>query len=40
MAKQREYGRKAICVQRVHMEGLIAPATYVEEDGLVGRQWE
>jgi hypothetical protein len=26
--------------QRVHMEGLIAPATYVAEDGLVGHKWE
>ena len=26
--------------QRVHMEGPMAPATYVAEDGLVGHQWE
>jgi hypothetical protein len=26
--------------QRVHMEGLTAPATYVAEDRLVGYQWE
>jgi hypothetical protein len=25
---------------RVHMEGPMAPATYVAEDGLVGHQWE
>jgi hypothetical protein len=26
--------------QRVHMEGPMALATYVAEDGLVGHQWE
>jgi hypothetical protein len=26
--------------QRVHIEGLMAPAAYVAEDGLVGHQWE
>ena len=26
--------------QRVHMVGLMAPAAYVAEDGLVGHQWE
>ena len=26
--------------QRVHMEGPMAPAAYVAEDGLVGYQWE
>jgi hypothetical protein len=26
--------------QRVHMEGPMALATYVAEDGLVGRQWD
>ena len=26
--------------QRVHMEGPMAPAAYVAEDGLVGHQWE
>jgi hypothetical protein len=26
--------------QRVHMEGLMAPAAYIAEDGLVGHQWE
>jgi hypothetical protein len=26
--------------QTVHMEGLMAPAPYVAEDGLVGHQWE
>ena len=25
---------------RVHMEGPMAPATYVAEDGLVRHQWE
>jgi hypothetical protein len=25
---------------RVHMEGPMAPATYVAEDGLYGHQWE
>jgi hypothetical protein len=26
--------------QRVHMEGPVALAKYVAEDGLVGHQWE
>jgi hypothetical protein len=26
--------------QRVHMEGPMALATYVAEDGFVGHQWE
>jgi hypothetical protein len=26
--------------QRVHMNGPMAPAAYVTEDGLVGHQWE
>jgi hypothetical protein len=26
--------------QRVHMEGPMAPAAYVAEDGIVGHQWE
>ena len=26
--------------QRVHMEGPMAPAAYVAEDGLVGHHWE
>jgi hypothetical protein len=26
--------------QRVHLEGLTAPVTYVAEDGLVRNQWE
>ena len=26
--------------QRVHMEGSMAPVTYVAEDGLVWHQWE
>ena len=26
--------------QRVHIEGPMALATYVAEDGLVGHQWE
>ena len=26
--------------QRVHMEGPMAPATYVAEDVLVGHQWD
>ena len=26
--------------QRIHMEGPMAPAAYVAEDGLVGHQWE
>jgi hypothetical protein len=26
--------------QRTHMEGPMAPAVYVAEDGLVGYQWE
>jgi hypothetical protein len=26
--------------QRVHMEGSIALAAYVAEDGLIGQQWE
>jgi hypothetical protein len=26
--------------QRVHMEGPIAPAAYIAEDGLIGHQWE
>jgi hypothetical protein len=26
--------------QRVHMEGPMAPAGYVAEDGLVSHQWE
>jgi hypothetical protein len=26
--------------QRLHMEGPMAPAVYVAEDGLVGYQWE
>jgi hypothetical protein len=26
--------------QRVHMEGPMASAAYVVEDGLVGHQWE
>jgi hypothetical protein len=26
--------------QRIHIEGLIAPAAYVAKDGLVGHQWE
>jgi hypothetical protein len=26
--------------QRVQMEGPMAPAAYVAEDGLVGHQWE
>jgi hypothetical protein len=26
--------------QRVHMEGFMALAAYVAEDGLVGYQWE
>ena len=26
--------------QRVHVEGTLAPATYVAEDGLVSYQWE
>jgi hypothetical protein len=26
--------------KRVHMEGTIAKAAYVAEDGLVGHQWE
>ena len=26
--------------QRVHMEGPMAQAAYVAEDGLVGHQWE
>jgi hypothetical protein len=26
--------------QRVHMEGPIAPAAYVAEDGLVGHKWK
>jgi hypothetical protein len=26
--------------QRLHMEGHMAPAAYVTEDGLVGHQWE
>ena len=25
---------------RIHMEGPMAPATYIAEDGLVGYQWE
>jgi hypothetical protein len=26
--------------QRVHMEGPMAPASYVAEDGLVGHRWD
>ena len=26
--------------QRVHMERAMAPAEYVAEDGVIGRQWE
>jgi hypothetical protein len=26
--------------QRVHVEGPMAPAAYVAENGLVGHQWE
>ena len=26
--------------QKLHMEGPMAPATYVAEGGLVGHQWE
>jgi hypothetical protein len=26
--------------QRVHMEGPMAPAPYVAEDGLISHQWE
>jgi hypothetical protein len=26
--------------QRAHMVGLMAPAAYAAEDGLVGHQWE
>jgi hypothetical protein len=26
--------------QRVHMVGLMAPATYVAEDALISHQWE
>ena len=26
--------------QRKHMVGLLSPAAYVAEDGLIGHQWE
>ena len=35
-----ELPRDGITNQRVHMEGPMAPATYVAVDGLAGHQWE
>jgi hypothetical protein len=32
--------RDWITNQRIHMEGTMAPASYVAVDGLVGHQWE
>ena len=39
-ARPREALRDWTTNQRVHMEGHMALAAYVAEDGLVGLQWE
>ena len=31
---------KSVCNQRVYLEGPMAPAEYVAEDGFIGHQWE
>ncbi|KRY68463.1 hypothetical protein T11_12240 [Trichinella zimbabwensis] len=36
--KELEKGPKKL--KGVYMVGLMAPVAYVEEDGLVGNQWE